>query len=89
MEKLPLSLLILLALLLIIIASCNLFGRKKEIKSIYSEVIHPEWSKNSIIYEVNIRQYTDSGTFRAFEKHLPRLKKLGIEPDNPGAFCGE
>lgn len=31
------------------------------------------------IYEVNIRQYTSEGTFRAFESHLPRLKALGID----------
>lgn len=31
------------------------------------------------IYEVNIRQYTTEGTFAAFQKHLPRLKAMGIE----------
>lgn len=39
----------------------------------------PEWSYNKSIYEVNIRQYTIEGTFRAFEKHLPRLKQLGAD----------
>ncbi len=35
---------------------------------------------NSInIYEVNVRQYTDEGTFAAFAKHLPRLKNMGIQ----------
>jgi len=38
---------------------------------------HPEWSYNKIIYEVNLRQYTEEGTFKAFEKHLPRLKEMG------------
>ncbi len=33
----------------------------------------------AVIYEVNIRQYTPEGTFRAFEKHLPRLKQLGVD----------
>jgi glycosidase len=37
----------------------------------------PDWSYNKSIYEVNIRQYTPEGTFKAFEKHLPRLKELG------------
>ena len=40
---------------------------------------HPEWSKSSNIYEVNIRQYTPEGTFAAFQNHLPRLKKMGID----------
>jgi len=39
----------------------------------------PEWAKNANIYEVNIRQYTPEGTFAAFEKHLPRLKAMGVE----------
>jgi len=37
-----------------------------------------EWSANQSIYEVNLRQYSVEGTFKAFEKHLPRLKKMGI-----------
>lgn len=45
----------------------------------YSELIHPKWSKNATIYEVNIRQFTPEGTFEAFEAHLPRLKKMGID----------
>ena len=39
----------------------------------------PEWSKNAVMYEVNIRQYTPEGTFKAFETHLPRLKELGVD----------
>lgn len=38
----------------------------------------PEWSYNKTIYEVNTRQYTAEGTFKAFEEHLPRLKEMGI-----------
>lgn len=45
----------------------------------YVELRHPEWCKNATIYEVNIRQYTPEGTFKAFEKHLLRLKTLGID----------
>lgn len=37
-----------------------------------------EKTKKSVIYEVNIRQYTEEGTFKAFEKHIPRLKNLGV-----------
>lgn len=45
----------------------------------YVEITHPDWSKNATIYEVNLRQYTQEGTFAAFEKHLPRLKKMGVD----------
>ncbi len=39
----------------------------------------PAFLNNSNIYEVNIRQYTPEGTFRAFAEHLPRLKEMGVE----------
>ncbi|WP_374440093.1 alpha-amylase family glycosyl hydrolase [Epilithonimonas sp.] len=38
-----------------------------------------EWKHTTNIYEVNVRQYTPEGTFSAFEKHLPRLKKMGVK----------
>ncbi|MEO6820631.1 MAG: alpha-amylase family glycosyl hydrolase [Ginsengibacter sp.] len=40
---------------------------------------HPAWSEQSNIYEVNVRQYSKEGTFKAFEKSLPRLKEMGVE----------
>ncbi|MBS1598768.1 MAG: alpha-glucosidase C-terminal domain-containing protein [Bacteroidetes bacterium] len=38
-----------------------------------------DWSFDTNIYEVNLRQYTPEGTFEAFSKELPRLKEMGIE----------
>ncbi len=35
--------------------------------------------KSTNIYEVNVRQYTPEGTFKAFAKHLPRLKEMGVK----------
>lgn len=43
-----------------------------------AQLVQPEWSKNAVMYEVNIRQYTPEGTFNAFAKQLPRLKELGV-----------
>lgn len=40
---------------------------------------HVDWSKNAVIYEVNIRQFTPEGTFKAFEEHIPRLKDMGVK----------
>jgi glycosidase len=40
---------------------------------------HVAWAKNANIYEVNIRQFTPEGTITAFEKHLPRLRKMGVK----------
>lgn len=42
-------------------------------------VSHQDWTRNAVIYEVNVRQYTKEGTFAAFEQHLPRLKELGVD----------
>lgn len=38
----------------------------------------PDWIRDAVIYEVNVRQYTREGTFSAFRQHLPRLKDLGV-----------
>jgi alpha-amylase len=38
-----------------------------------------DWSFDTNIYEVNLRQYTPEGTFDAFLKELPRLRDMGIE----------
>jgi glycosidase len=44
-----------------------------------ASVAHPEWSRNAVIYEVNVRQYTPEGTFAALQQHLPRLRALGVD----------
>ena len=36
------------------------------------------WADACVMYEVNIRQFTEEGTFAAFEGHLDRLKAMGI-----------
>ncbi|MBF9142271.1 alpha-amylase family glycosyl hydrolase [Hymenobacter properus] len=41
-------------------------------------VPHPEWAAHATIYEVNVRNFTPEGTFRAFEAHLPRLQEMGV-----------
>jgi glycosidase len=43
------------------------------------KIKHPQWSKNATIYQINTRQFTPEGTFRAAEAHLARLKKLGVD----------
>ncbi len=44
-----------------------------------AHIDHPEWSKSANMYEVNIRQYTPDGTFKAFQEELPRLKEMGVD----------
>jgi glycosidase len=40
---------------------------------------HPEWSRQAVIYQINTRQFTPEGTFRAAQAQLPRLKALGVD----------
>ena len=66
--------------LLIVVLAFIVFACQPATKKAESPKSHiPEWSKNSVLYEVNIRQYTPEGTFKAFESHLPRLKELGVD----------
>lgn len=54
----------------------------------YVKIKHPEWARKAVMYQINTRAFTKEGTFRAAEKHLPRLKELGVDilwimPINP------
>ena len=37
------------------------------------------WTDSSVVYELNVRQFTPEGTFAAAQKQLPRLKALGVD----------
>lgn len=45
----------------------------------YVQVQHPAWARNATLYQINTRQFTPEGTFRAAEAQLPRLKSLGVD----------
>ena len=53
------------------LAACN--------KKADAPAFHPEWTYNSVMYEVNIRQFSPEGTFKGVEAQLPRLKDLGVD----------
>ena len=40
---------------------------------------NPEWSYSAILYEMNIRQFTMEGTFRAASERLPFLRSIGVD----------
>lgn len=40
---------------------------------------HPEWSRKAVLYQINTRQFTPEGTFKAAQAQLPRLKELGVD----------
>lgn len=67
-----------------LLLSCNTSNKKAVVtddtsEKVVSQTIYPKWSEDATIYEVNVRQYTPEGTLAAFEKHMPRLQKLGVK----------
>ncbi|MEO0997854.1 MAG: alpha-amylase family glycosyl hydrolase [Pseudomonadota bacterium] len=42
-------------------------------------MVHPDWSRNAAIYQINLRQFTAAGTLAAATRELPRLKTLGAD----------
>ena len=61
-------------LLILCAALLALAGCKKTTPS-----AHPDWTYGSVMYEVNIRQFSPEGTFAGVEAQLPRLKDLGVD----------
>ena len=47
--------------------------------SSYLHSVNKDWIYNTNIYEVNLRQFTEEGTFKAFAKHMPRLSSMGVQ----------
>ena len=40
---------------------------------------HAVWSYNGVVYEMNVRQLTEAGTFDAAMRHLQHLKTVGVD----------
>ncbi|GLB48548.1 alpha-amylase family glycosyl hydrolase [Neptunitalea lumnitzerae] len=78
MKKIVLSL-----VMLAFLASCNENAKPKETKTTEeTEVLAPisdSVLETATIYEANIRQYSEEGTFDAFTKDIPALKEMGID----------
>ena len=60
----------------LLLASCNAGGGSS---SRADELVHPEWSRNAVIYEMNVRQHSADGTLISARADLPRLHQLGID----------
>lgn len=65
-------------LLAVALMSCQ-GGSKSVNEDFVSKAYFPEWSQNAAMYEVNVRQFTEEGTFNAFAAHLPRLQEMGVK----------
>ena len=44
-----------------------------------TETLEQQPLENSVVYEMNVRQYTPEGTFSAAQRELPRLAELGVD----------
>src|ERR1700730_6521776 len=73
-----------LALLVCVLAGCKLTSHKTEADNKLKDTTtlvngHPSWSLRSNIYEVNLRQYGTSNSFKGFQNELKRLQDMGVE----------
>lgn len=75
--------------LIVLFAAMTLFSCKenttdntevslKETTTVYAPITDEDL-ENAVIYEANIRQYSEAGTFNEFTKDIPELKKLGVK----------
>ena len=42
-------------------------------------LVHPEWSRNATIYEMNVRQHSPKGDLRSAKADLARIHQLGVD----------
>ena len=70
-----LHILTILPLLLLLTVSCT----PEKQPEYPTPPLTPEWAVNATIYEVNLRQFSEEGTFAAFAEHLPRLSDMGVD----------
>ncbi|MFO0414601.1 MAG: alpha-amylase family glycosyl hydrolase [Bacteroidota bacterium] len=73
----PFSILTIIAMSFTMMIACK--NPSKTDSGNNNDVSYPSYLLQSNIYEVNVRQYTPEGTFKAFEKSLPRLKEMGVD----------
>jgi glycosidase len=45
----------------------------------YVQIDNAEWTRQAVIYQLNTRQFSPEGTFRAAQTQLPRLRELGVD----------
>lgn len=50
-----------------------------ELREPFSSVVkHAEWTRNMVLYEINVRQFSKSGTFAGVDSSLTQIKDLGV-----------
>ena len=59
----------------LILASCQNPVKTNQNQITFSD----EFLSSAVIYEANIRQFTEEGTFAAFQDYIPHLQSLGVD----------
>ena len=63
--------------IIILVVACR--PRKPVVaEPLKTSVVHADWTRNMVLYEVNVRQFSEEGTFAGVDQALPRLKDLGV-----------
>ena len=47
--------------------------------NVSAQLVHPKWAQNAVVYEINVRQFSESGKIPAVIDQLERLKGLGVD----------
>ena len=45
----------------------------------YVQFENAEWTRDAVLYQMNTRQFTAEGTFKAAQEQLPRLAEMGVD----------
>jgi len=44
-----------------------------------AQIVHPKWAQNAVVYEINVRQFSDSSKLGEVVSRLEILKDLGVD----------
>jgi cyclomaltodextrinase len=70
-----------IAIIIIGLASVAVACRPKAavvIEPLKTSVVHADWTRNMVLYEINVRQFSEDGSFASVQAALPRLQELGV-----------
>lgn len=77
--KEPLIWIVALAIgLTLFIVSCRPRTKVIEQLPFTTSVKHADWTRNMILYEINVRQFSKSGTFAGVDSSLTKIRDLGV-----------
>lgn len=73
--------LLVIAFIISLLTACNPAAETNSDNSseATSEITFPEKAKDMVMYEVNVRQHTPEGTFKAFIPHMERIRNMGVD----------